>query len=225
MPAYYATPGEGKRPAVIVLQEIFGINTEMRRITDLLAGAGYAAVAINYYYRTDPGLNVPYNQDGMKTGMAAASHLSRANLRTDIEAAIAWLREQPGVDGERIGAWGFCMGGSVAFLAATMPGIRAAAAFYGGSIAAPFASGEPEALQDAAAVKAPLLLVYGGKDQHITAEHRERTKKTLERENISFDMKVYENEDHGFFRQSSQAFDNADVTDAWERVQRFFACL
>src|SRR5450755_2366597 len=81
MPCYLARPDDdGPRPAVIVLQEIFGVNTEVKRIADLLASHGYAALAINYYHRTHPDLNEPYTQEGLQNGFAAAGNITRATI-------------------------------------------------------------------------------------------------------------------------------------------------
>src|ERR1700719_4027773 len=85
MPAYLARPdGEGPRPAVIVLQEIFGVNAEVKRITDLVAGAGYVGLAINYYHRTHPNLDEPYTPEGLQAGFKAAGAVSRKTLLQDI---------------------------------------------------------------------------------------------------------------------------------------------
>ena len=72
MPAYLARPyGGSPRPAVIVLQEIFGVNAEVKRIADLVASAGYVGLAINYYHRTHPNLSEPYTQEGLQNGFKA----------------------------------------------------------------------------------------------------------------------------------------------------------
>ena len=139
MPGYLARPDEdGPRPAVIVLQEIFGVNTEVKRISDLLAATGYVALAINYYHRTHPDLNEPYTPEGLKNGFAAAGKVTRATLKADVGAALDYLNKLDAVKFGRVATWGFCFGGSVAFISATLPGLSAAIAFYGGSIAAPF---------------------------------------------------------------------------------------
>jgi len=226
MPAYLARPEDGApRPAVIVLQEIFGVNTEIKRITDLVASAGYAGLAINYYHRTHPDLNEPYTPEGLQNGFAAAGKLTRAGLRADLEAAVAWLGAQSFVRPGKVATWGFCMGGSVAFYSATVPGIAAAVAFYGGSIAAPFPSGEPEMLAEADRIRAPLLLVFGGKDPYIPAEAVERVRAELTARRKRFELQVYPDQDHGFFRHSTQDMDGdakaRDVKDAWTRVQAF----
>ena len=153
-----------------MLQEIFGVNTEVKRIADLAASAGYVALAINYYHRTHPQLNEPYTPEGLQNGFKAAGAVTRAGLAADIGAARDWLGTQRYVGAGKIATWGFCFGGTVAFFSATLPGIGAAVALYGGNIAAGLPSGEPEMLADVAQVRAPLLLVFGGQDAYIPAE-------------------------------------------------------
>jgi carboxymethylenebutenolidase len=225
MPAYLARPDDGgPSPAVIVLQEIFGVNTEIKRITDLVASAGYVGLAINYYHRTHPELNEPYTPEGLQNGFAAAGKLTRAGLRADLEAAIRWLGAQSFVRAGKVGTWGFCMGGSVAYFSATIPGIAAAVAFYGGSIAAPFPSGEPEMLVETPKIAAPVFLAFGGKDAYIPAEAVERIRAELTKQGKRFELHVYPDQDHGFFRHSTAEGDAAkkrDVADVWAKVQTF----
>jgi carboxymethylenebutenolidase len=234
MDAYLARPedGSGAHPAVIVLQEIFGVNGEMRRITDLLAGAGYVGLAINFYHRSHPRLEAAYDEEGVKTGLEAARHISRATLRADIDAAVQWLEAQPFVKRGKVATWGFCMGGSVAFLIAAYPGICAAVSFYGGSIARPFPSGEPEALADIDAVHAPILLCFGEEDPGIPREAIDRTAKALDERGKTYTCQVYPGVGHAFFRlgsaravaqqthYSDEAIAHA-VADSWDSVQVF----
>jgi carboxymethylenebutenolidase len=223
MPAYLARPeGNEPRPAVIVLQEIFGVNTEVKRITDLVASAGYVGLAINYYHRTHPDLNEPYTQEGLQAGFAAAGATRKETLRADVAAAIAWLNEQSFVKKGQIVTWGFCYGGTVAFLTATLEGLKGAIAFYGGHIAAPLPGGEPEAAADAPDIKAPLLLAYAGKDAYIPAEAVEKARTALTAAHKPFELIVYPEQDHGFFRNSSAVLEtDKDVADAWKKVQTF----
>jgi carboxymethylenebutenolidase len=223
MPCYLACPDEdGARPAVIVLQEIFGVNTEVKRISDLLAATGYVALAINYYHRTHPDLNEPYTQEGLQNGFAAAGQVTRATMKADLTAAIDYLNKQDFVKFGHIATWGFCFGGSVAFESATLAGLSAAVSFYGGSIAAPFPSGEPEALSDVADIRCPILLAFGGKDQYITPDMVGRITAALTAAHKRFRVQVYPDEDHAFFRDSSDVLDsNQDVADAWDLVQAF----
>lgn len=220
MPAYLARPdGDTPRPAVIVLQEIFGVNTEVRRITDLVAGAGYVGLAINYYHRTHPHLNEPYTQEGLERGFVAAQATTPDGLRDDVRAAAAWLGDQPFVAPGRIATWGFCFGGTVAFVTSTLEEISAAVCFYGGSIA--------QSLDEAPKVHAPLLLVYGADDAYIPAEDIEKTRAALTAAGKTFEIEVYGGQDHAFFRDGGRLAHgaNADtpraVSDAWARVQEF----
>lgn len=231
MPAYLARPDDehGKqRPAVIVLQEIFGVNAEIKRVTDLVAGAGYVGLAINFFHRTDPDLDLPYTQEGREQGMAATAKITRDGLRADVRAAMEWLNAQDYVAFNHIATWGFCFGGTVAFLTATLDGIDAAICFYGSGIANPQVEGRP-GLDDAGAIEAPLLLVYGGKDGSTPPEAIERTRAALTAAHVRFDVQIYPEQGHAFFRGGADLLDDDsrddetphDVSDAWDRVQAF----
>jgi carboxymethylenebutenolidase len=223
MPCYLARPqSDGARPAVIVLQEIFGVNTEVKRIADLLASVGYVALAINYYHRTHPDLNEPYTQEGLESGFAAAGNITRATIRADISAAINFLNSQAFVESGHLATWGFCFGGTVAFESATVAGLAAAISFYGGNIAAPLPSGEPEVLADVNEIRSPLLLAFGGKDLYITAEAIERITGALSAARKDFQIQVYPDQGHAFFRDSSAVLTSSkDAADAWKLVQTF----
>ena len=119
MPAYISRPSSGDRkPAVIVLEGVFGFDDEIRRMTDLVAAAGYVGIAIDYL-----------RGRGVPGGFASTT------VAGDIGAARDWLNDRPYVQHGRVALWGFGIGGSVAFMAAALPGLRASIAFYGQSIA------------------------------------------------------------------------------------------
>jgi len=224
MPSFIARPdGEEPKPAVIVLQEIFGVNTEVRRIAELFANAGYVALAINYYHRTHPNLNEPYTQEGLQAGFAAAGNVGRKTLRADVAAAIEYLEAQPYVKKGRIATVGFCFGGSVAFVTATLPGLAAAIPFYGGSIAAGFPNGEPAGIADAGDIRVPLLLFFGGKDEYIDHAAVAKIDRALSDAGKEYEIVTYPNVGHAFFRQSSDALNEHEVDDAWKKVQAFLA--
>jgi carboxymethylenebutenolidase len=234
MDSYLARPpsGSGPHPAVIVLQEVFGVNAEMRRVTDMLAAAGYVGLAINYYHRTHPDLDLAYEESSMQTALEARKSVTRDTLYADLKAAIAWLTDQDFVRDGKIATWGFCMGGSVAFLSATLADVRGAICFYGGSIAKPFGSGEPGAIQEAENIRAPLLLCFGADDHGIPREDIERIRQALDARKSKYTLEVYPGVGHAFFRQgtpravvsqeqfSDEAIANA-VADSWNLVQAF----
>ncbi|TAM62412.1 dienelactone hydrolase family protein [bacterium] len=222
MPAYLACPrGAQARPVILVLQEIFGVNAEMRRVADLVASIGYVGIAPNYYHRSDPDLDLPYDQQGVHKGMAAARKLTRATLAEDLCAAAGWARGQPFCNG-RVGTWGFCMGGTVAFYSATLPEIDAACSFYGGAIARPLPGGEPELLDDVARVHAPLLLAFGGRDHSIPMESVERIRAALSTSHKEFELRVYPQEGHAFFRRGANGASTPAARNVWPLVQAFF---
>ena len=204
MPCFLALPNESPRAAVIVLQELFGVNAEIRRIATLLAQTGYVAIAPEFFHRTHPALDAPYTAEGRDLGIAAASAVTTDNLVRDLRATIAWLQSQPFVSADRIGVWGFCMGASAAFVAAALPGIRCAICFYGAQIARPWRSGEPGALANAKALTAPLLLAFGGRDASIPVEAIREIDQTLAVLGKRYEIHVYPDADHGFFRHRSR---------------------
>jgi carboxymethylenebutenolidase len=222
MPAYLARPSTGEpRPAVIVLEGVCGFDAELRRITDLLASTGYVGLAINYFYRTNPRFEEPFTPEGRARGQEAARSVTREDARGDVAAARDWLNEQAFVERGHVGTWGFGFGGTVAFVAATLPGLGATISFYGQSIASPLPSGEPAPLEDAKDVRAPLLLVFGGKDELIGATEVERIEASLSSFHKSFEVQRYPNVGHSFFRANVESTALREAADAWDRVQAF----
>ena len=224
MPAYLARPdaASGPHPAVIILQEIFGINTEMKRIADLVASAGYVALAPNFYHRTHPDLNEPYTDEGMQRGYGAAGNVTKETLRKDVAACIGWLGQQDFVKPGKVATWGFCFGGTVAFVTSSLPGLVGAICFYGTSIVKPLPGGEPEGLADAKDVRVPLLLAFGGQDASVPLEEIDRIRTVLETAGKDFQIQVYPSVGHAFFRGSSSDMHSEVVADAWNLVQAFF---
>jgi carboxymethylenebutenolidase len=220
MPAYAAGPEGAPRGGVIVIQEIFGVNADMRHIADSLAGAGYLAVVPAMFHRTDPHLEATHDDAGFAKGRAAAGAVDLAQIGADLTASAGFLHERLG-DTRKIGTWGFCFGGSVAYYSATLPFVGAAVSFYGGQIAQSAGPSRPALVTLTPQVQAPLLLAFGGRDPHIPAQDVEVVREALEEHERIFDLRVYAEEDHGFFRAGPEA--NAGSRDVWPRVQAFFA--
>ncbi|MEA2785765.1 MAG: carboxymethylenebutenolidase [Candidatus Eremiobacteraeota bacterium] len=215
MPAYVARPEADRAPGVIVLQEIFGVNEDMRALTGLIASAGYLAVAPALFHRTDPAFDAAHDEAGYAKGRAARDETSPETLIADVEATVAWLRAEKQCSGG-IATWGFCFGGSVAFLSATLPSINAAVSFYGGQIA-----GGPRYIDAfAEKLRAPVFFAFGGKDPYITPEATHEIDQRLTELGKPFELRVYENEDHGFFRHGPAG--NEGSADVWPRVRAFF---
>lgn len=222
MPCYLATPEHGRpTPAVIVLEGIYGFDEELRRITDLVASAGYAGLAINYFYRTHPDYRAEFSEAGRQRGNEIVKTITKEHLRRDVAAARDWLNEQDFVDFGKLATWGFGFGGTAAFITATLPGLRGAVVFYGQSIDDTLPSGEEAPLADVKAIRAPLLLVFGGSDELISQPKIETIKSRLSAEGKRFDVQVYPNVGHSFFREGSASVTLREIADAWDRVQAF----
>ena len=220
MPSYLAVPeGSGRRGGVIVIEEVFGVNDDIRKLTELVASAGYDALAPNIYHRTDPYFDAPHDDEGLAKGRAASSATTTETLTRDLTAAAEWLKSRPDTNG-KIATWGFCFGGSVAFFSATLPFVLAAVSFYGAQIVRN-RQGGPGFITLAPQIRAPLFFAFGGKDPHITHEDHQAIRTALNENGKAFDLRVLEEEDHGFFRHGPQA--NPGARDVWPDVRRFLA--
>lgn len=140
MPAWWARPAVGLAPraAVLVLPEVFGVNAWVRSVAERLAAEGYGALAINTFARTAPELQAAYDAAGLAAGRAHRDQVTAEQLLADVAAAAAWLRSahaDADLAEKRLGCVGFCFGGHLAMLAATLPQIAATCDFYGARVA------------------------------------------------------------------------------------------
>jgi len=170
MHAYLAVAdGAEQRPALLVLQEAFGVNHHIKNVCHRLAERGFVALAPELFHRT--GTNVELGYTDMTQVMPHFSRLTNAGLEMDIKAGLAALAQQPQVDAGRIGVVGFCVGGFATFLAAETSDAKAFVAFYGGGILRARPNNALEPLIDRAdQIRRPILLLFGGKDQSIPPE-------------------------------------------------------
>ena len=125
MPAWWARP-EAPRAAVLVLPEVFGVNAWVRSVADRLAEQGYAALAISTFWRTAPHLEADYNEAGLVLGREHRDQVQADQLRVDVAAAAAWMQQHHSAEGlarKPLGCVGFCFGGHLAMLAASLPWI------------------------------------------------------------------------------------------------------
>ncbi len=151
MPAWWARPADGVQPraAVLVLPEVFGVNGWVRSVADRLAAEGYAALAISTFWRTAPQLDVPYDAAGLAEGRRHKDQVRADQLLSDVAAAAAWMQTAHAADGlaqKPLGCVGFCFGGHLALLAATLPVIAASADFYGAGVSSGRPGGGPPSL-------------------------------------------------------------------------------
>lgn len=225
MGGYLARPKDGSpRPAVLVFMEIFGVNSHIRDVTERVAREGYVALAPDYFHRTAPGAEYGYDEDGFAKGMKLLNQLKADEMISDAKAALAFLRGRKDVRGDRIGAMGFCIGGHMTYLTACETDIQAAAAFYGGGIAAPQGlGGGPSTVSRTPKLQGRMLALFGGRDSLIPQQQVETIRQALAKQGGRHEVVVYPEADHGFFCDQRGTHHEPSAQDAWRRLKAFFA--
>jgi carboxymethylenebutenolidase len=226
MGAYVAAPAEaGPHPAVIVIQEIFGVNAHIREVTDRIAREGYVAIAPDVHHRVAPGRELGYTPADMQTGMQVIGKLSLDGFTADLDATLAAVRARADVRGDRIGAIGFCIGGHLAYLAAALRAdVRATASFYGGGIATFGPGGGPRTVERTRDIKGRILCLFGGQDQMIPPEQVDEIKRALVEGDVRHEVVVYPQTGHAFFCDKAErgSYNAEAAEDAWRRVKELF---
>lgn len=220
--AYLAEPiGTGPFPAVIVIQEIFGVNAHIRDVAERIAREGFVAIAPAIYQRTAPGFEVGYSQEDTALGRTYKDQTTAAELLSDLQATIAYLRSLPAVKPDGFGAIGFCFGGHVVYLAATLPQIKATAAFYGGGIATMTPGGGAPTVTRTPEIQGILYAFFGTQDPLIPIEQIDQIETALQTHQINHRVFRYPT-GHGFFCDQRQDYNPAAAADAWEQVKQLF---
>ena len=208
-PAYVAQPAGAPKGAVVVLQEIFGVNSHIRAVADGYAKEGYLAVAPSTFHRVKPGVELGYSQDDMSAGFAlktAVEALPSPGVMQDIQAAI-----QHAAQGGKVGIVGYCWGGLLSWRSAcTLDGLSAAVTYYGGGMTTPDES--------ARRPKVPVLSHFGDQDHWIPLDSVEAFRKA----HPEVEVHVYA-ANHGFNCDQRGSWDAAAAQQARERSLAFFA--
>jgi len=221
--AYLAVPqGEGPYAAILVFQEIFGVNAHIREVTERLAGEGYVAIAPNIYQRLAPDFEIGYSPEEVQLGRQYKAQTKATELLRDTQATIAYLRSLPQVQGDQIGCIGFCFGGHVAYLAATLPDIRATASFYGAGIATMTPGGGPPTLSRTAEIQGTLYGFFGDADASIPAAEVDQIEAALTENDVPHRIFRYPEAEHGFFCDRRRSHHPEAARDAWEQVKQLF---
>lgn len=224
MGGYLVRPAEGgRRGAVIVYMEIFGINSHIREVVDRVAREGYVALAPDYFHRTGPGIELGYDEAGFAAGMKLLGALEAGEMIADARDAIAWLRQRPDVDGRRIGCMGFCIGGHMAYLTACETDVVAAASFYGGGIAGPKGpGGGAPTVERTPKIRGEITCLFGARDALIPQSQVEAIRAALAKAGVRHHIQVYPDADHGFFCNQRPSFHEPSAADAWRLVKELF---
>lgn len=221
--AYLAMPvGEESVGGVVVLQEIFGVNDHIRDVTQRIAQEGYVAIAPALYQRVAPGFETGYTEADLKIGKEYKAQTQAEELLSDIQSAIDYLRGQTPVKSNAIGCIGFCFGGHVAYLAATLPDIKATASFYGAGIVTMTPGGNEPTITRTQDITGTIHLFFGMDDASIPAEQVNPIEAELKKHQISHQIFRYEGADHGFFCDQRASYNPQAAKDAWEKVKMLF---
>lgn len=209
--AYEARPAQAPRAAVVVLQEIFGVNDHIRKVADGYAQAGYLAIAPATFARSKGGVELGYTPEDMNAGFAlktAIEELPAPGVIADIQAAVDHAAS---TCKGKVGVVGYCWGGLLTWRsAALVRGLSAAVPYYGGGVTT-----EAEAQRQA---KCPVLAHFGDKDHWIPLETVEAFKKAQP----GVEVHVYQ-ADHGFNCDQRGSYNEAAAQLARQRTLGFFA--
>ncbi len=203
---YIARPeGDGPFPGIVVIHEIFGLNENMKDITRRFADQGYVALAVDLF----AGRNRAICMFRVMAG-ALLNPLHNSGIH-DLKAALTFLSEQPGVDDSRLGAVGYCLGGSFAIAwACTDNRLK---------VIAPYYAGNPRPLK-AVARLCPVVGSYPDKD--ITTSAGQKLDVELDRYHVPHDIKIYPGAKHSFFNDTIRNYHESAAQDSWGRVLAFF---
>ncbi len=224
--AYLAQPtAPGIYPGIVVLQEIFGVNAHIREVTERIARQGYVAIAPALYQRLAPGFETGYSPEDIKIGKTYKMQTKASELLSDIQVAIDHLKTLPQVSKNGFGCIGFCFGGHVTYLAATLPDIKAAASFYGAGIATNTPGGGAATISRTQEIQGTLYGFFGMADASIPREQVDQIEAELKKCNIPHRLFRYDRADHGFFCDHRGSYNPIAAADAWEQVKHLFAQL
>jgi carboxymethylenebutenolidase len=221
IPAYRAMPAKGGPfPVVLVVQEIFGVHEHIKDVCRRFAKEGYLAVAPELYARQgDPTKFTDYKQ----LFAEIVGKVPDAQVMSDLDAAVAWAGKSGSGDVKRVGVTGFCWGGRITWLyCAHSPQVKAGVAWYGRLV------GETSPLQPkypidvVADLKAPVLGLYGGKDQGIPLADVEKMRAALAAAKNTSELVVFPDAPHGFNADYRPSYRAEDAREGWRQALAWF---
>jgi carboxymethylenebutenolidase len=195
--------GDERRPGLLILQEIFGVNDHIKDVAERYAREGYVTFAPDLFHRIVPGHIGSY--EDIPASIQLAMKYDAAQSEADIRAAADFLSNHPAVNG-RLGCLGFCMGGRLAFVAIS---------FYG-SIA-------PDKLSYAPTLSGPMMLIWAGQDHFIKHESQQKTVDKLRELGKPYVNVEFSAQNHGFFCDARSDYDAGAARQAWALTTAFLA--
>jgi carboxymethylenebutenolidase len=208
---------EGRYPGIVAFSDIFQITGPMERICTRLTGYGFVVAAPEIYHRLEPpGTAIPFDDAGRERGLANAMRTRVAEFDADSRATLDYLSRHPQVTAGQLGAMGFCIGGHLAFRAATQPDVKATTCFYGTGIhnGKLGLDADARSLARAPEITGQLLMCFGALDPHVPAVGREAIAGALSEAGLDAEIRLYQGE-HAFMRDEGPRYDPAATDEAF----------
>jgi carboxymethylenebutenolidase len=214
MGAYTALPAAGHGPGVLVLMEIFGVGSYIRRAAERLAELGYVALAPDLYRRTNPDAEFEHDQAGLERAFAASGQLDHEGA---VQDALVALEHLGGLSEAQspLGVLGFCLGGSLAYAVAVRDNPAAAVCYYGSTV--------PDSLGESERITCPVLFHFGAEDQFIPLEQAQRVAEAASRR-PEWEVHIQPDGGHAFDNHDSEMFYRPQAAErAWQLTKEFLA--
>ncbi|WP_310484712.1 dienelactone hydrolase family protein [Chamaesiphon sp. VAR_48_metabat_403] len=216
--------GAGQFPGIIVLQEIFGVNTHIKSVVERIASMGYVAIAPALFERIAPGFETGYTSADVELGRSYAQQTNAAQLLADIQAAIDYLKTLPQVL-PNFGCIGFCFGGHVAYLAATLPDISVTASFYGAGITTRTPGGGEPSIGQTESIAGTMYMFFGMDDASIPPDQIAQIETALAQNDVPHQIWQYSGAEHGFCCDLRASYHPTAAAAAWQHVEELFQQL
>ena len=211
--AYIARPATVPAPAIVVIQEIFGVNTDLRDTCDELAMKGYFAISPDLFWRMEPGVDLSDQTEAeWKKGFALYTAFDYSSGVSDIAATLQMARTLPGASG-KVGLMGYCLGGLMTFLATARHGADASVVFYGGNT--------EKHLDETRNIQNPLMMHLGEEDEYISKAAQKAIIAALAGNELA-NVFTYPGCRHAFARHRGIHFDRVAAQLASSRTADFF---
>jgi carboxymethylenebutenolidase len=206
--AWWTGPEDASR-AIILLQEVFGVNRSMRKLGDWLGSLGYLVAVPDLYWRLEPHIELGYSDEDIQKALGYRDRLDEAAAIQDIAATCTHVRGAADLRGIHI--LGLCLGGKLAAAAAAEVEVTSSVVFYGVGI--------EKNLGVLSRLKCPVQMHFGDRDRYVSAESLASIKGAPHSQPV--EVHVYEGVDHGFFNPTRAQADDGAAAAAWNRARSF----
>lgn len=209
-----------------MLPEVFGVNSWVRSVAERLAAEGYGALAMPIFARTAPGFESGYDEAGLALGREHRDAVTTDGLLADARRAIAWLRARPGLEAKGVGCVGFCFGGHLALIAATLPEVTATCDFYGARVSNFRPGGGAPTLELLPQIQGHLLCFCGDQDPLMSAEELTAMNAAIaavQQPGKDRRMLISPGAGHGFMCEARADFHPEAARQGWAQMLALFA--